>query len=272
MYFLNSYALNCRKWHRYKQWWTQKKISVEAKHMSGGFSLANSTEFRDFHTNMHIFNTNSEIWVGAKAHTQPFLGPPLGTSMIKLKWHISKSCFCNGISPIDKSCNGINPINLVSKHCALVQMYRRLEGTNPASSLSPATGGAVFLDSSGWSARIRCSPHFRELKGADVMFQQSEIRDPLCPSTTAVSVCACARQESPFSVGHLRGLLVPGKIPETIRECSSLKMTNFLRNTQAGCWTMASRVTKTDEGVRGLAGDTVEGGDMLRRRNPREGG
>jgi hypothetical protein len=185
--------------------------------------------------------------VGAKAHTQPFLGPPLGTSMIKLKWHISKSCFCNGISPIDKSCNGINPINLVSKHCALVQMYRRLEGTNPASSLSPATG-------------------------ADVMFQQSEIRDPLCPSTTAVSVCACARQESPFSVGHLRGLLVPGKIPETIRECSSLKMTNFLRNTQAGCWTTASRVTKTDGGVRGLAGDTVEGGDMLRRRIPWEGG
>jgi hypothetical protein len=44
-----------------KQWRTQKKTSVGAKHMSGGFSLANSKDFKKIHTNMHRFYTNSEI-------------------------------------------------------------------------------------------------------------------------------------------------------------------------------------------------------------------
>jgi hypothetical protein len=31
--------------------------------------------------------------------------------MKKLEWHISKSCFCNGIFPKCESYNGIDPIN-----------------------------------------------------------------------------------------------------------------------------------------------------------------
>jgi hypothetical protein len=35
----------------------------------------------------------------------------MGTSMRNLEWHISKSYFCNGISPNGESCNDIDPIN-----------------------------------------------------------------------------------------------------------------------------------------------------------------
>jgi hypothetical protein len=43
------------------QWRTQKKISVGAKYMSGGFSLANSNNFGIFHTNIQRFYNNSKI-------------------------------------------------------------------------------------------------------------------------------------------------------------------------------------------------------------------
>jgi hypothetical protein len=46
---------------RRDQWRTQKKTSVGAKHMSGGFPLANSKDFRNFHTNMHRSYTNLEF-------------------------------------------------------------------------------------------------------------------------------------------------------------------------------------------------------------------
>jgi hypothetical protein len=35
--------------------------------------------------------------------------------MRKLKWHIYKFDFCNGISPIGENCNGIDPINPIIK-------------------------------------------------------------------------------------------------------------------------------------------------------------
>jgi hypothetical protein len=47
-------------WHR-TQWRTEKKISVGAKYMSGGFSLANSNNFGIFHTNIQRFYNNSKI-------------------------------------------------------------------------------------------------------------------------------------------------------------------------------------------------------------------
>jgi hypothetical protein len=55
-----------------------------AKHNSGGFSLTNSTKFRDFHTNMQRFDTNSKIWV--RTPTQPFLGPPRPTTTVLKCW------------------------------------------------------------------------------------------------------------------------------------------------------------------------------------------
>jgi hypothetical protein len=41
--------------------------------------------------------------------------------MKNFEWHISKSCFCNGIFPKCKSCNGINPINPFLKGSSKLQ-------------------------------------------------------------------------------------------------------------------------------------------------------